>query len=175
MFYIEDKNFLNKNQKKFIEEITTKSDFPYYVISNSTENDSSEYLSHIIKNRIEDFPNEKCNSNYYPQITDILFSFLIKNKIKIKQLCRAAVNLTYNNGKEKCNPHHDHKYEHKQFILYLNDPIDKNSKTVILDKSNKVFKEVTPEQYKGICFDSHLHYHYYPKKGRRIILIATFK
>tara|TARA_R110000824_G_scaffold158058_2_gene331643 strand:- start:584 stop:1129 length:546 start_codon:yes stop_codon:yes gene_type:complete len=174
MFYIEDKNFLTKNQKNFIEDITTKSDFPYYLISNSTYNDASDFLSHIVKNRIEDFPDEKYNSNYHPQLTDIFFTFLIKNKIKMKQIYRMAVNLTYNNGKEKCNPHHDHEYEHRQFILYLNKPADKESKTIILDKDKKIFKEVVPEKYKAICFDSHLHYHYYPKEGKRIVLVATF-
>jgi len=36
------------------------------------------------------------------------------------------------------------------------------------------FRYGHPEKYKGIYFDSHLHYHFFPKKGERVVLIATF-
>ena len=69
---------------------------------------------------------------------------------------------------------HDHsKTEDYSFILYLND-CDKNAKTVIVDDKDKIIKTITPQKYKGICFDSLPHYQIFPKHGLRLILVATF-
>ena len=54
-------------------------------------------------------------------------------------------NLTYANGMEKSGVHVDHKYPHKQIILYLND-CDKDAKTVIVDDKGKDSKIITPEK-----------------------------
>jgi hypothetical protein len=60
-------------------------------------------------------------------------------------------------------------------LIYLNQPEDKESKTVILDKmGKKILKEIKPEAYKVICFEDALHYMYFPKKGIRMIAITTF-
>lgn len=176
MFYLEDKKFLSKKQKDFINGIVLGEDFPFYIIKNAAYNDGCDFLSHIVKRRHEDIKEgeSEYNSSWHPQVCDILYSFLNKNKIKFKKILRIAFNLTFNNGHIKCDLHEDHSYPHKQIIIYLNNPLDKESKTVILDKNKKVFKEIKPEQYKAVCFDSHLHYHFFPKKGKRVVLIATF-
>jgi hypothetical protein len=85
-----------------------------------------------------------------------------------------CINLTFNNGTKKCPIHQDHEYPHKQLIIYLNDA-DIDSKTIILDKKNKVLKKITPEKYKGVCFENLHHYMIYPKKGERVVLVTTFK
>lgn len=177
MFYIEDKNFLKKHHEKFIEDVVMGENFPFYILKNAAEKDGCDLLTHIIKHRAEniDVGNPEFNSNFYPDALNIVYSFFSKNKIKFKKILRLAFNLTYNNGFDKCGLHEDHSYPHKQLIIYLNDVLDKNSKTVILDKNKKIFKEIIPEKYKGVCFDSHLHYHYFPKKGKRIVLVCTFE
>jgi hypothetical protein len=175
MFYKQHKNFLSKNDKKFIENIILDKMFPFYHYPHSCINDNKSFLIHIILRRPEDRKQgENYNSDFAPAILNILNSFFKKAKIKPKELLRIAVNYTYPNGQEKCDLHTDHNdIPYKQVIIYLNDCLDKESKTVILDK-NKVVKSISPEKYKGIAFGNNPHYHYYPKVGFRIVLICTY-
>ena len=82
-------------------------------------------------------------------------------------------NTIINNGYEKSGTHIDHEYPHKQIIIYLNDA-DKKSKTCIVDEKDKVIKSISPEKYKGICFDAQRHFNYNPTTKHRLILVATF-
>ena len=104
----------------------------------------------------------------------MLETFCQKHNIPINEIFRIAVNLTYNTGNVDSLTHVDHRFDHKQLIIYLNDPTDKGSNTVIVDDNNKTVKEVSPKKYKGFCFDSSPHYLKYPKAGERIIAIFTF-
>jgi hypothetical protein len=176
MFFKEHKSFLTEKNKKFIENIVLKDNFSYFLNKSSVKGDECGYMSHVILRRPEDKKENEpyFNSFYHPEIVNIVDSFLKKTKIKYKILLRLAINLTYNNGHEKCEPHYDHTYDHKQLIIYLNNPLDKESKTVIL-KNKKIYKEIYPEQYKGFCFGKEMHYMYYPKFGNRIVLVCTFK
>jgi len=122
----------------------------------------------------------------------MLFTFCNNNQIICTEVIRAAINLTYNNGQEKCFPHVDHSEYHKQLIVYLNDPPDKESHTVIMDKDTPLdkdgsdsilfpdeekhqLKRIVPEKYKGVCFENLPHYQVYPKFGDRIVCVFTFK
>ncbi len=73
------------------------------------------------------------------------------------------------------NNNHNHNYKHNQLLVCLNDPEDKNAKTVILNKKDKIFKFIVPKQYNGICFSSVPHYMYFPKFGHRIMFVCTFR
>ena len=176
MFYKESKNFLTKENKDFINNVILSDYFPFYRnFTKTTSTDNTICLSHVLLNRPEKrLEKNHINSIYYPECLKIIISFLNKFKIKHKEILRMSINYTYNNGKEKCPIHQDHSYPHKQVLIYLNNA-DPCSKTVILNKNNKIFKKITPQKNKGICFDNKPHYHFYPKKGERIILVATFK
>lgn len=172
---IEDKNFLNNDQIKFIDNIILGSGFPYYLYDNSVDNDKNKFLCHIILIRPEEKNGSEpfYNSNFYEPVLDIFKSFVLKNNIEVKEVLRCAINLTFNTMEEKCSTHDDHDYPHKQFLMYLNDCFDKNAKTVIL-KNNEKF-EIVPEKFKAICFDSSPHYMIYPKKDIRVVLVVTFR
>jgi hypothetical protein len=172
MMIKECKDFLSNNSKSNIDSIITNLNFPYYMSSSHNKNLEYPYLSHIILKRPEERENENFNSPYANLFLNILNEFENKNKIKVNQLLRIAINLTFNFGKEKSFTHEDHEFKHRQLIVYLND-CDKDSKTVILNK-NKIIKKITPEKFKGVLFDSYPHYMIYPKKGYRIIAVYTF-
>jgi hypothetical protein len=178
MYFKENKKFLSTEQIKFIEEEILGAKFPYYLINKTVVQkdllQEDGFLAHIILSRLEDRHMTKViNSEYYDVILDILNSFLSSIKEKVNFFTRIAINLTYNNGFEKSSIHKDHNYDHKQIIIYLND-CDKKAKTVILNDKEKIVKEIQPEKYKGICFGSNLHYHFFPTKGKRIVLVATY-
>ena len=178
MFYVEDNNFLTTEQIGFIDNIFISRQMPFYYQPDSVKGDKISFLAHVIKDRPEfSEPGKQINSfEYYSLFKDILITFCTKNKINFKEILRIAVNITFNNGAEKCPVHKDHEYPHNQLLLYLNEPLDKQSKTVILDDNEQtILKEITPERFKGVCFENKPHYHHYPKMGERIVAVYTFR
>ena len=167
---IEDKNFLNSQQKEFITDFLLKNTFPYYIQPYTLEGDYIPILAHTCKRR-----NEEWNTPNKQVFIKILDSFCSKHKIKYKDIIRCSVNLTFYPGVDASGIHVDHPgKKHSQLIIYCNDPEDKKSFTVICNKNKKQIKKIKPEQFKGIYFGDNPHYHFYPKKGFRVVLVYTF-
>lgn len=175
MFYKESKNFLTKENIDYIENVILSEYFPFYLSKGSTTEDNYKIMLHTLLFRPEEKEEkDRINSPHYKDMLNLVNSFFNKFNIKPKRILRMCVNFSFNNGAKKCPIHQDHIYSHKQLIIYLNDA-DPCSKTVILNKKNKIIKEVAPEKYKGICFENLPHYMIYPKKCERVILITTFE
>lgn len=177
MDLIEDKDFLTQEQKNFIENILLSNNFPFYINYSAVEGDGNKFFSHCLLRR----PEERIkgqplfNSSYAEQIVDIFKTFIIKNKINCEEMLRCSVNLTFKTMSKKCPVHLDHDYDHKQLLIYLNDCVDKEAKTVLLDDTGKkVLHEIIPEKFKGVCFGSCPHYMSFPKKDIRVVLVYTF-
>jgi len=179
MKIIEDKNFLSKNSIYFIENHIFATNFPFYLYHRTTtiDGDKNHWMGHVIIKRPEERSETDplYNSDYAENFINIFEDFVKKNKINCEELLRCCVNLTFNTIAEGCPTHVDHPYPHKQLIVYLND-CDKESVTVLLDKSEKKkIAQITPEKYKGVCFDSGPHYMKFPKKDIRLAIIYTFR
>jgi|694.fasta_scaffold33071_10 hypothetical protein len=177
MFFIEDENFLTNKQKLFINQMVLGDNFPYFLQSVSHIDGGDSFMCHIALNRPEERnKTDGINSPYYENFKEMLETFCKKNNIVLNEIFRIAVNLTYPIGKEDSLIHIDHNFEHKQLIIYYNEPIDKDSNTVILNKDGKtILKEISPKKFKGVCFESNPHYLKYPKNGERVIGIFTFR
>ncbi len=200
MFLIEDNNFLTDEHKQIIEGVQRADGIPYFYQQSFEplfyENFTHTLLCHVLIYRPEQQAEVRAknyyNSDYAKIFEDMLFTFCNKNQIICTEIIRAAINLTYNNGQEKCFPHVDHHEYHKQLIIYLNDPQDKEAHTVIMDKDTPLgnygsegitfpdekkhqLKRIVPEKYKGVCFENLTHYQHYPRFGDRIVAIFTFK
>ena len=178
MFLVEDNNFLSEKSKDYIENVILQNSFPYYYQSSATYNDDNNpYMCHIaIKRPEERDDGEKFNSTYAEPICNFLLEFCNKHNIKINEILRCAVNITYNSPDEYCPIHMDHEYEHKQLLLYINEPIDKNSNLIIYDWDGTTkLKEISPTKFKGVCFEGRPHSIKYPEKGDRIVIVYTFK
>ena len=175
--FIQDDNFLNDDQKKFISNSIFGNSFNWYHMEQSIETEVSDILlSHIVVQRPEHGQSlSKINSDYFKDMLSILTTFTDKHNIKLNTLLRCSINYTFNNGIEKCRIHRDHEFEHKQLLLCLNDPIDKQASTVILHDDEKTeYKRISPKQYQAICFNNKPHYHFYPKVGHRVMAVFTF-
>jgi len=171
MFFIEDQNFLNDQQKSFVDESLLNEKMSFKLATHAVKfNDKGYHLINHIK-RPEDIDGNK--SEYYWPFVDIVKSFCSKHKIEINKIFRMAVNVTFNNGfVDKCPIHTDHNYNHKQLILYLNDAV---GDTVICDNDNKPVIVSQPKKYKAICFGKIPHYQYFPIFGVRCVLVVTFE
>jgi len=172
--YIEDRNFLTKEHKDYINNVVLQDAFPFYWNDRQTIEDNLPFLSHTLYNRPEAIEKglPAINSPHYEIFFDMLQCFLKKNKIKFNKILRASVNLTFNINKKKSKIHVDHEFEHNQVIIYLN---ESDGETMILNDNKKtVFKKIKPEKFKGICFNKKPHYIIFPKKNRRLIAVYTF-
>ncbi len=175
MYYVESENFLSKQNIDFIEKTILNNNFPYKYRTQCVPGDGNSFLVHNVLDRPEHRANAQSKQTpYLEDVCQILISFCRKNNIKLKEILRAAINFTYNNGKDKSPAHVDHDYPHKQLIVYLND-CDKKAHTVILDNNNKILKKIRPKKYKGVCFEALPHYAIFPKKGHRVIGVFTFR
>tara|TARA_R100000329_G_C7553673_1_gene195707 strand:- start:112 stop:642 length:531 start_codon:yes stop_codon:yes gene_type:complete len=173
---IEDNNFLTREQKYHIDNVILGANFPWFYSSlvKDTNNSYEErpYFHHVVLRRPElREPNELYNSHHSEFCINVLNSFCKKNRIKYEEIYRINFNCDFNNGYESCMPHEDHPFPHQQLLVYLNNSSN-NSYTVIKNKNQEI--KIKPEKYKGISFEKKIHYHYYPKQGRRVVLVMTF-
>jgi hypothetical protein len=175
-FFKNNVNFLSQNNINFIENIVLGKNFPYYFnFSKKTLDEKYLILTHIVQGRLENnsLKNIIKSPDSYDETLDILKNFCNSINEKYNFFTRICYNLTFNNGNLRSQIHQDHNYEHKQIIIYLND-CDKFSKTCIIDEKNKIIKEIIPEKFKGVCFNNFKHYHFFPKSGHRVVLVATY-
>ena len=180
----QSKNFLSPKQKKIITQLIDKSQLPFYM-GPAFYSLHYPYLSHVLVKRPEDrrvdditYPSKytavnQFNSIHADTFLEFLFAFCDKYEIKVNQVFRASINLSFNIGLKKCPSHVDHEVDHKQLIIYLND-CDKDAKTILLKKGDQISEIITPEKYKGVLLNKCKHYLVYPKKGCRIIAFYTF-
>ena len=113
MFFIEDKFLLDEKEKEYIDNLIVDSYFPYYYQSTAVDDDHYPFLCHTLK-----FTDKDTNhSSQTEKFLEILDKFCKKHEIYYDTVYRVAINLTYNNGQEKCFPHVDHPEYHKQLMI----------------------------------------------------------
>ena len=175
LFFKQNKDFLTPDNKRFIEEKILDTNFPYFFQAGAvSRNQKDFFMSHVVLQRLEHSEDHRKAINTdldtYHNTIDILRNFCDSIGEKPHFFTRAGYNITFNCGFDKCEPHQDHKYDHKQIIIYLNNSL---AKTVICS-NEKIVKKLTPETGKGICFNNLPHYQEFPKSGIRLVLVATF-
>ena len=177
---IEDKEFFTEQDKKWLNEnIVFCKDFPLHLNHTMLNFDNNNFLIHTIVKRRD---NEKdltkpCKFNSYlgETVVKIVKKFCDKHNIKFNYIIRSCINFCFRTREDTCAVHVDHTFPHKTMVVYLNDPDDKKSYTVMLDNDKKtVLRKIKPEAFKVVCFDEVPHYLHMPKFGYRMILVTTF-
>lgn len=147
-------------------------------------------MAHTLVDRV-DIPHEdndkRIASPYWEShFGEVFYSFTEQYNIDVKRVCRAAVNITTYDEKPHGEPHIDHFFYHKLFLLPLNQ-FD-NGETIIFDKEIKDGDpakpcEVPPIKYslknekgKALCFDGNAyHANVFPAPGQyRMMLVVSF-
>jgi hypothetical protein len=146
---------------------------PYYLQDSGY---NKEYVwSHVLmrRNQNNDPVNGNINSEIYPLAESIFNRFCFENNIVTKVILRAAVNVTGYSPKKHGFIHVDHsKFDHYNFILYLNDV---GGNTCIFDKDNNILYEVEPRKNKVIVFDGCPHAQSFCEPDNyRFVLVFTF-
>ncbi len=84
-------------------------------------------MMHILVGRYDKPPLDRfiINSPYFGLFEKIFLEFCFKNKITVKRILRAAVNLTWFSSEKHGDPHTDHEQDinpnHKVCMMYLHD------------------------------------------------------
>jgi len=170
--YKEYKNFLNKEEKNTIKHsILNNRLFPFYWSQNQTLKDYDPFFYHCIKDPYHG--EEIISKEMYSLFEPILKRFCNKYKYTYNYLIRASINLTVHLKNKIGGIHKDHEFKYQSIIIYLNDC--KDGYTYIYNNDKKVIAKIKPEQYKILYMDDVYHSASFPKHGRRVICVMTFK
>ena len=175
MLLIEDQCSLNFNQIKFLQQVLG-GEFPWFFQREKNYDETPFYfLVHTLMHRNEDNQpiTGTINSPYYDICINIFKKFCEQHNVAVNTIYRAALNCTMYNPNLTTRIHTDHKFEHKNFILYINE-FD-NGQTCIFDLEHNLIKQTEPALHKAIIFGGEPHAHNFclPNQ-RRVILVITF-
>jgi len=165
MKIIVDNSFLKPEHKKLISTLLSNH-FPLYWTDHQVFPDKRPYLSHAFLLHDKKTNTSTINSTVYDRVLDILKTFCLKNSIPFNKCFRANLNITFPLPSKEGKFHKDHKFKHKQLIVYLN---NSNGDTILKHAGRIKFKK-----YRGICFDDQKHYAETPSTKKRAILVFTF-
>ena len=173
------KNPLTKEYLQLKQEVLSHS-FPWYWNETSTEEnflsemENSPHLGHSILKRPNNYGDEYpslfpvVTSSYSDICNQVLSQIFEFNQIKINCIYRISFNLTLPFSDKPIPAHQDHDFPHANFLIYLNDA---GGETVCLSPEGK---RVHCQLEDDIIIFEGIHYHFLPKKTRRVVLVATF-
>ena len=149
-----------------LKELVKSDTFPWY--KNKADATTPDFFSHKLLSRPGGgephlFPTAA--SEYLRGFAELLYSVWDNNDIKVNCIYRMNINLVLpSNTDTHSPPHVDHKFPHKNLIMYLTDA---GGDTVVNDEV------YSPNEDDVITFTG-LHYHHFPKKDARIVFVATY-
>lgn len=174
----------------YIDRTVNTDSFPWYFNELSTTKDFP-FFSHSLVGR---FTPERIDSEMYPFFKKILYDFCLDNDIKINEILRGCLNLTYPSSVyEHGDPHVDYTFDTNQVIMYLNE-FDEGETLVFNEEYGKngfndaiisvseikrftLKEKIIPQKGKIIFIDGK-NYHttkWCSPKQRRIICVWVFK
>lgn len=174
--FIEDKNFLNKEQKEQLKNFVLNDNFPWYWNNQAVnDNDGLGYFSHQVLLRPEDGAENRINSTSYSFFEEIFKSFCNNNNIEYKEILRICLNSSIPSKEKVSEIHRDHETPCKHALIYLSDLTDNVGYTYIYeDDKETLIQKIKPEMFKGVCWDWKYHSAEPPKYGRRVVIVYTF-
>ena len=150
--------------------------FPYCYNSNTTFGlphsegvyDNFGFWSHSVLQKNEKHPIlPRISEPYWLIFNSVLQEVFERNSTLPEYVFRVNVNVTLPTDKNlPCLPHEDHKFKHKNLLIYLN---NSDGDTVEMDTDSAF----TPKEDCIISF-SGSHYHYPPTSGRRVVVVCTY-
>ena len=164
-----DDNFLNEDQKKWLDHIFESRRYTFeFVKSAHHDYDNANHFQHIVLDRRGDQGSPLKEGLYY-----MLSEFCKKHSISFSKVLRCTINVFPPiKDSYKCDIHTDHPNEHNQLFIYLN---DSSGDTVVTNKSHEqILQIVEPKKYRCFFFKNLPHFFYYPNSGLRKVALFTF-
>lgn len=148
---------------------------PYFLEQAYPEKSSGYVWAHVLMRRNkEDKPViGDINSQLYEYAYEMFKRFCDENNIEVHTVFRACINATGHESAKHAYIHIDHsKFEHHNFIMYLNDV---GGSTYLFDDNGKAIEEIVPAKNKVAIFKGCNHAQGFCKEGEyRFVLVITF-
>jgi hypothetical protein len=161
----------SQEQSEFIEHLLS-TNFPLYYQEAVGKYKTFSH-SFLIRNKNNDDNEGSVNSTYWKAIHNLFKEVCEKHNIEFKVIYRAALNVTTFNTDKIAHFHTDHPFNHKNFLMYLNDFSD--GSTYVQNEDTKEIKEIKAEKFKVAIFGGQLHAQGFCGNGeRRAVLVFTF-
>jgi len=163
---------LSDDQQKFIEFVEGPY-FPWY--SNVCVTKDIFHGHALMRRNTEDSPNAGVViSDFYEPAISIFKDFCLGMGIEYKTIFRAALNSSSYHTSEMAEIHVDHKFEHKNFIFYIND-VSKGSTFIYSEDLTKLEDVIVPKKNKAVIWDGRPHAQgWCAPDERRLVLVVTF-
>lgn len=131
------------------------------------------YYSHALLVRPKDNYVTKISSSYWETLfLPVLKDIIAANDLKVEMFARANINCADPYVENVISePHHDHKFNHNNLIVYFNDA---GGSTVILDENDLSIIDTFEPTEDSIVTFSGFHAMKPSKTKRRIVLVATY-
>jgi hypothetical protein len=137
------------------------------------------FLSHTLlpRNEDENISHLNCESKvispYFEFFIEIFNRFMHDQGLKFSKIFRANLNLSWHNGNCHTAPHLDHKWPHKNFIMYLNS-CDRGE-TIVWPNDFLTSYFFPCKKNTAVTFKQQWHAHRYPTPGsRRMAFVVTY-
>jgi hypothetical protein len=175
MLFVQGQCTLTESQLDFFQHVLS-SDFPWFYKKEKNHDESTFwFFVHALMHPDEEFNPiaGTINSPFYDICIDIFKSFCAEHNIEVNTIFRAALNSTLHSPYGRTRIHKDHRFEHKNFLLYVNEFTD--GQTLIFDEHDNVVQQSEPQLHKAIVFSGEPHAHNFCSVNqRRIVLVVTF-
>lgn len=170
---IERVNFTKTENYILLKNQVLSNNFPWYYHS-STIKDKEDFpfFGHsVVKSPGNPNLFSTISSSYSDLCNNILFEIFSENNIEVNCVIRVNLNMTI---PVVCNsisshPHYDHKFDHKNLLVYLN---DSDGDTVVYDENKNEYR-YSPKEDSALIFCGK-HYQFLPTYNRRVVLVSTF-
>lgn len=149
--------------------------FPWYSMRTLDDNHSPFQFCHaLMKRDPSGEPVEGKISSPHWLYGELLFNNFCKlNKIEVNTIFRMAFNNTTWSPQKYVDPHTDHCFDHKVFLMYLNQ-FD-GGQTYLMGEDEKISYIIHPAKYKAVVFNNCIHTHTFCRPDQqRLVMVATF-
>lgn len=172
---IKESKFIPDEKQEGFFDLVRGGNFPWFSLRTLDDNHSPNQFCHALMRRsLSGNPEEGIiNSNYYDYSRDLFLDVCASMDVEVSEIYRLAFNNTTYSPQKWVDPHRDHEFDHKVFLMYIND-FDLGQ-TFLLDDASNVTRTIQPEKYKAVIFDNCLHTHTFCKPDQlRIVMVGTF-
>ena len=168
-----EKSYIPNKQEQLLIDTVLDKDFIW--LNSPATNGNFEFKVHNLIARHKDNIAKKGNtvSGYAEHYANMFLSFCKKNDIEVESIYRASLNKTEHCSEKMTPIHCDHEFDHKNFIMYLNNFT--NAPTYIFNEKDELITKSNPKKNKCLVFGGLKHSHgFCLPKEERIVFVVTF-
>jgi hypothetical protein len=170
-------NALSAAEEKYVDALISDMGVSWYFRATTAKGkgapNDNQVLVHTLLERPEVKTDQRVRSHLFEFFEGLFKNFCQRNKVQFKTIHRAALNLTFYNPQKFGFVHNDHRFAHKNFILYLNEFT--GGSTYIMEDEKKILAEIEAKKNRAVVFDGCMHAQgFCALNESRVVFVLTF-